>query len=321
MAGAGACERMKNGHSIDFSRAIAIRRRYVTNGQKGWLIGLGATFIGGLYTVYAQQAGRMGLDPLDLVAFRYGIGGLVLLPVFLKTAGQQNFAGLGLRRALVLSAVGGLGFVVFFFSGFLFAPLSHGAVLPPGASAVTGAVLAYFFRGEGFGRTRIIALTFILSGLALVSGTAFLGASPGTWRGDILFIIGGVDWALFLFLLARWKVPALAATAIVAVLTCIAFLPYYALTGGYANLANVALADIGIQVLVQGVLAGVGAIYLFSKSASYLSVAAASALPGLMPVQALLLGALLFGLVPTPTALLGAALVIAGQWIGMGAKR
>ncbi|MEO0411545.1 MAG: DMT family transporter [Pseudomonadota bacterium] len=293
----------------------------MTDAVKGWLYGIAATFVGGLYTVYAQQAGRMGLDPLDLVAFRYAIAFVLMLPVFLKVAGRQNFAGLGLRRALILSAVGGLGFVVFFFSGFVFAPLSHGAVLPPGASAVTGAVLAFFFRGEGFGKARIITLVLILSGLILVSGASFFGANSGTWRGDILFMLAGADWALFLVLLARWKVASLSATAIVSVITCIVFLPYYLITGGYSNLAEVAPADILIQVVIQGFFAGFGGLYLFAKSASYLSVAAASALPGLMPVQALLLGALLFGLIPAPIALAGAALVIAGQWVGMGAKR
>lgn len=289
----------------------------VTDSKKGWAIGLAATFIGGLYTVYAQQAPRMGIDPLDLVAFRYGAAFLVLLPVFLRVVLEQNFAGLGVERALLLCVVGGLGFVFFFFSGFVYAPLTHGAVIPPAASAVTGACLAALFRGERFGVMRVIALALILSGLGLVSGSGVLSVGEGAWRGDLLFVIAGADWALFLFLLTKWKVPALPATALVTGVTAIGFLPFYILSGGYSNLSTVALSDILVQVVVQGILAGVGALYLFAKSASYLTVAAASALPGLMPVQALLLGAALFAVMPTPLALLGATLVIAGQWVGM----
>lgn len=161
-------------------------RRCVTDGTKGLLFGLAATLIGGIYTVFAQQAPAMGIDPFDLLAFRFSIAGVVLFPVFVKYGLKQNFAGLGLAKALVLCVFGGLGFVFFFFSGFQYAPLSHGA------------------------------------------------------------------------------------------------------------------------------------LFLFARAASYLPMAVSAALPGLVPVQALIFGALLFGVYPSLVVMAGAGLVIMGQLLGSG---
>lgn len=292
------------------------RSKYVSDGLKGLLFGIFATMMGGLYAVYAQQAPAMGLDPLDLLAFRYGVAGLVLLPVFLRNGPRKNFAGLGPIRASTLAFFGGTGFVLCFFSGFQYAPLSHGAVIPPGTSAVFGAFLALWFRGEGFGFNRLLSLVLILSGLALVSGSGLLEGDSDSWKGDILFIFAGMNWAIFLLLLAKWKVPALIATAIISVLTAVVVLPYYGLSGGYENLSEVSVPNLLLQIFIQGAAAGVLSLYLFARAASYLSVAIASALPGLVPIQALFFGAVLFGLFPTWTAMAGVFLVILGQLIG-----
>jgi hypothetical protein len=157
-------------------------RRCLTDGTKGLLFGLAATLIGGIYTVFAQQAPAMGIDPFDLLAFRFSIAGVVLFPVFVKYGLKQNFAGLGLAKALVLCVFGGLGFVFFFFSGFQYAPLSHGAVIPAGMSAIFGAILAHLFRGEAFGRCgRALSICpcCVLSANGCVSGFTRFGAGAG----------------------------------------------------------------------------------------------------------------------------------------------
>lgn len=290
----------------------------MTDGTKGLLFGLAATLIGGIYTVFAQQAPAMGIDPFDLLAFRFSIAGLVLFPVFVKYGLRQNFAGLGLAKALVLCVFGGVGFVFFFFSGFQYAPLSHGAVIPAGMSAIFGAILARLFCAEAFGLLRISALFLIFSGLWLVSGSDVMALGAGAWRGDMLFVIAGLNWAIFLLILAKWQVPALPATGMISVLTAAIFLPFYFLVDGYENLVEVPMHDIGLQILVQGLLAGVGALYLFARAASYLPTAVSAALPGLVPVQALVFGALFFGLYPSVVVMVGAALVIMGQLLGSG---
>lgn len=288
----------------------------MSDGLKGLLFGIGATMMGGFYAVYAQQAPGMGLDPLDLLAFRYGLAGLMLLPIFLRHGPRKNYAGLGFKRAVALSFFGGTGFVLCFFSGFQFAPLSHGAVIPPGMSAVFGAFLALWFRGEGIGVRRIISLVFILCGLAMVSGSALLEGEGDSWKGDVLFVFAGMNWAIFLLLLAQWKVPALIGTAIISVLTALAVLPYYALSGGYENLSAVSNTNIALQIFIQGAIAGVASLYLFARAASYLSVAMASALPGMVPIQALFFGAALFGLMPSWLSIGGVFFVIFGQLVG-----
>ncbi|MEM7570024.1 MAG: DMT family transporter [Pseudomonadota bacterium] len=289
----------------------------MTDVQKGWLFGVAATFVAGLHTVFAQRAGAMGLDPLDLLAIRYGVAALLLLPIFIRLLMQKRLQTLGLARTAALCVFGGVGFVFFFFSGFQYAPLAHGAVFPPGTSAVFGALLAYVFRGELFGYSRALSLTFIVAGLVLVSGSALLDAGAQTWRGDLLFMAAGASWAVFLLMLAQWRVPALEATAVISVITAAFLVPLYSVTAGFEGLFSVKPMDLFFQALVQGMFAGVGAIYLFARSAAYLSTAVSSALPGLVPLQALALGALLFGILPSALSLVGVALVLVGQYISL----
>lgn len=69
----------------------------------GLAAGLCASLIWGGHAVVARAAlTGQGLIPLDLAAFRYGVAGLLLLPVLWQA--RLALAEIGLRRLLVLTA-------------------------------------------------------------------------------------------------------------------------------------------------------------------------------------------------------------------------
>jgi drug/metabolite transporter (DMT)-like permease len=67
-----------------------------------------------------------------------------------------------------------------------------------------------------------------------------------------------------------------------------------------------------MQAVMQGVLAGPGAIYLFTRSVVLLGAGRAAVFPSLVPGFTLLIGFLALGIVPSLFQLLGFAIVLAG---------
>ena len=67
-----------------------------------------------------------------------------------------------------------------------------------------------------------------------------------------------------------------------------------------------------IQAVFQGLMAGPGAIYLFTRSIVMLGAGRAAVFPALVPPSVLLIGWLALGIVPTALQLVGLAVVLAG---------
>src|SRR5262249_41686380 len=73
-----------------------------------------------------------------------------------------------------------------------------------------------------------------------------------------------------------------------------------------------AAAGRALQVVAQGLLAGVLAIYLFARSVSLLGASRASTFPALVPAFGIVIGYLALGEIPTVYQLAGLAVVALG---------
>ena len=67
-----------------------------------------------------------------------------------------------------------------------------------------------------------------------------------------------------------------------------------------------------LQAVIQGLLAGPGAIYLFTRSVVLLGAARAAVFPSLVPGFTLLIGYLALGEVPSVAQFVGFAIVLVG---------
>jgi drug/metabolite transporter (DMT)-like permease len=67
-----------------------------------------------------------------------------------------------------------------------------------------------------------------------------------------------------------------------------------------------------MQAVVQGFFAGAGGIYLFTRAVELLGVSRAALYPSLVPVFALVVGAVTVGELPSLWQLIGLAIVITG---------
>ena len=92
----------------------------------------------------------------------------------------------------------------------------------------------------------------------------------------------------------------------------LACVPVYGLLFGFGRIIEVGLWENLLQALMQGILAGPAAIYLFTRSVVLLGASRAAVFPSLVPGFTLLIGFLGLGIVPTWAQIAGFAIVLAG---------
>jgi drug/metabolite transporter (DMT)-like permease len=283
---------------------------------RGMMLGASAALIWGLYLALARQGVASGLTPIDISVFRFVTAGLIMLPWFVLNIRQV--AAVGLWRSLALAALAGPPFILFGVGGYLFAPLAHGAVIQPAVVTTTSMVLAALVLGDRPTRTRIIGVSVIILGIAVIAGPGLFRGDSMTPLGDAMFAFAGLLWAGFTILSRRWNVTPLASTAIVSVVSGAVMLPIAAFGVGVAHYAALPASTLAVQILVQGILTGVISVIAFTTSARLLGPAKASIFPALVPATAILVGIPVAGEWPTWLQGLGLVLVSSGLVIAIG---
>jgi len=279
--------------------------------------GLAAAVLWGLYLALSRAGVVGGLTGLDIAVIRYGVAGLVTLPVFV-TRGLPLIARIGWWRAGTLAALAGPPFVLAGVGGYAFAPLAHGALIQPAAVTIGSIALAAWVLGDRPPRERLAGIGVILAGLAIVAGPGLLAGGALTPLGDAMFLAAGLMWAVFTILAKRWGAGPLEATAVVSVLSGAVLVPVAAATVGFGRILALPAGELAAQVIVQGVLSGVVAVIAFTTAVKWLGASRAAAFPAMVPVTAILIGIPVAGEWPTALQLGGLALVVAGLTLAVG---
>jgi drug/metabolite transporter (DMT)-like permease len=288
--------------------------------RKGMALGLAAALIWGGYLAYSRLGVTQGLRPEDFAMLRFGVAGLVLLPWLLRR-GLITLAGVGRWRALALTACAGPVFMLIVAGGYMLAPLPHGAVIPPSAMIVCSIVLAALVLGDHPSRARLAGVGVILVGLVCVAGGGLLsGKGEATWLGDLLFATAGLLWAVFTVLQKRWGITPMQATAAMSVLSLALLLPPFLVWSGFERILALAPVDLAVQIVVQGLLAGVLAVVAYAGAVMVLGASRAALFPALVPGTAILIGIPLTGEWPTTLQWIGIAVVIGGLVTAAGVQ-
>ena len=90
-----------------------------------------------------------------------------MLP-FVVRAGIKDLNGVGWGRGVLLAILGGPGFAIISFAGFLLVPLGHGGVIQPSCAMLGGILLATFLLGEKILASRAIGALIIVCGLVVI---------------------------------------------------------------------------------------------------------------------------------------------------------
>jgi drug/metabolite transporter (DMT)-like permease len=283
--------------------------------------GLLAAAIWTVYSVLARLGIKSGLSPLDLTLLRFAPGALVMLP-FVWLWGWRDLAGIGWPRGVVLAALSGPVFSLLMMTGFVHAPLAHGAVIAPACQLLTGIGMSAWLARAPITRETVGGAVFVLLGLAFMAGDALLHSEGGAvLLGDVLFAAAGSSFGLFGALSRRWRVDALRVTGVAVVLSFAMFAPLYLVLANPHALLAAAPGFVALQAVAHGLGAGLVAVLAYSRAAVLLGPGRASFFGALVPGAASLLAIPVLDEIPTALQVAGLCAVVVGLLLAFGAVR
>jgi drug/metabolite transporter (DMT)-like permease len=258
-------------------------------------------------------ASRTGLTaafaPWDLAALRFGVGGLLLLPVLVR----HGFANVAPRQAAALALTGGVGFAACAYAGFALAPAAHGAVLLHGTLPLTTYLLA---RAIGCPVRRNAGLAVIALGVAVIAADGALGGTPEQWLGDGALLLASFSWSAYGLLARRLALRPEHTASIVAVLSMAAALAAFVALPGL-RFSPAGWREWLFQALFQGVLIGAVSTYVFTTAIARLGPQRMSALAAAVPCVTTLGAVVVLGESPSLLVLTGVALVTSGVLVSL----
>ena len=226
-------------------------------------------------------------------------------------AGIADLNGIGWARGILLTLLGGPTFAIIGYAGFLFVPLGHGGVIQPSCGALGGLLLATLVLREKLITSRLIGALIIVGGLVVIGGEGAVTFGEQGVAGDLLFVLAGLMSAGFSTLLRMWRVAPMPAAATIGVLSLFG-MPIYWLHYGLAHMISLGWRENLLQAVLQGVLAGPAALYLFVKSIALIGAGRAAIFFSLVPPFVLLIGWLVLGETPTLLQVMGLIIVLVG---------
>lgn len=285
-------------------------RQYI----RGSLYGLAAVSIWSGWIVVARLGLRSSLTPWDIAALRFGVAGILMLPLVLNRGlaiDRLGWIGLG---AIVL---GGAAPVFLANTGLLFAPAAHAGALFPGVMPLLVALLAAAFLNEKFTTAKKIGFAFILPGILIIAWGS--GGELGSMQnvGHCLFLAAGLAWAFYTIAMRKARLDGLHAAAISAVGSMALYLPVFALLPR-GNLTSAPLGDVALQAVVQGVLTAIVSLLLYGRAVNILGASSGAAFAALCPAMTALLAIPILGEWPAMHDWAAVGLISVGVYIVSG---
>lgn len=271
-----------------------------------------AMLIFGSNFVISRHAVLNGLTSHDLLALRFGIAGLLLLPSFLA-GGVRTCGGIGWRRGVLLAIMSGFPMSFLLLTGVTHAPAAHGATIGPGLVTVISIIGSVVMFGAVITRQLVLGIVGVLLGLVCLGIAGTTHTNPSILFGDLCFVGVGLIWGMYPLLVQLWRLDALKVTSVVAVLSML-YLPFYALFF-FRGFDIAPWWVIVLHGINQGVLNVILGLWLWSLAARALGPAVAGRFPPTIPVVGTLLAIPVLGEVPTGLQVAGIALIIGGLFV------
>lgn len=264
------------------------------------------------FTLVSRLGFSSALKLPDIATLRFGIGGLLMLPVFLK----YRLGAVRWYQAAGLAFTGGLGFALFAYTGFLLAPASHGAVLLHGTLPLFTFLIVYLSSRDKVQHGKKIGLLMILAGIVAMAWDSLSGATTNQLIGDGFLLLASISWSTYGVAVKRLKIAPAHSASIVAVFALAVYLPIYAFLPGKA-LAAASWHDILIQAVFQGVFLGVVSIFVYTRAVASLGAQETALFTAAVPCITTGLAVVLLGEIPSVAACAGVIVVTAGMAVAM----
>lgn len=281
----------------------------------GLLAALAAALIGSGWQIASRHGVTTTLGPLEIALLRYGVPALVLLPLLFQTGLLPP--GLPRRRLVLLVLGGGLPFGLLVLAGAQWAPAAHMGIFMAGSVPLFTALGARLAHGERITGLRLAGLLLIGGGMA-VFGAGSLADAAQTWRGDLLFILAAMVWAVYTLVFRSSGLTPWQGAAVINAWSSLLLLPVL-LAFGAPRLWTAPWTDVVWQALGQGVAAGLLGLVTYMIAIARLGAARASLSAALVPLSTALGAAWLLDEPLGVGTLVASALVACGVALASGA--
>lgn len=262
------------------------------------------------FVLLSRMAGKSALNGNDIVALRFGVAALILLPAWC----WRWRVDLRQPRLWLLALVGGVGYTLPAYWAFHFAPAAHGAVLLSGVLPFFVAAMAWLVQGERPRAQLWQALGVIAVGVACLALHSLAGLAQ-SWPGDLMLLTASASWALYTVLVRRWGFPPLETTIAVTLLSALAFLPVYLLWLP-KGMAAVPLGTVLLQGFYQGVLVAIIAMLFYMQALARLGALRLGTAMATVPAIAGVGATWVLGEPFSLWLLAGLLLTSVGAWLG-----
>jgi drug/metabolite transporter (DMT)-like permease len=277
------------------------------------------------WIIATRFAGETEIDPVSIGLLRYGPPALLLAPVWGR-------CGLLPRRCpwwIIALMVAGSGAPFLLLAAFAMqtAPAAEVGALLPGTMPLWAALIGVLLGVSRFTRAQWLGYGLIASGIVLmlsitiaVAGGSDANASTGAaWQGQGLLLLAAASWAIYSHAFKHSGLTPLQGAAIVAAWSFLICLALAACFG--TELAAMPTDRLFFQLVVQGILSGLIAIFSYGLAVAALGAARAAAFSAVAPVLATIGGALLLGEHPGRSDLVSIVLITIGVALASGIRQ
>lgn len=292
------------------------RASLLTDKQAGYLCAVLAVLIWSGFILVSRQGGISALTAYDVIAIRYSVCSLVLLPLWWKFRFK-----LWQPKLIISSLVGALLYALFAFNGFESTPASHSAVLLPGLMPIAISLMSIPLLGSDIPKQKWLGLSIITFGVLLLFWQAWqtTDTQTGLQLGHGLIVAAGLCWALYSVLLSKWQITPWQATVSLALITFCLYMPIYVLwlpsEIHYPQLTPTLWQEIALQAVYQGILATIIQMLLYVRAVQTIGAQSMGAMMALVPILAGLAATVMFNEPLTPLLAAAFITVSLGVWI------
>ena len=257
----------------------------------GLIAGISVVFIWSFWLVVTRSGVSSTLTIYDFAAFRYGLSSLIALPVVLYFKPWQTMSFL---RVIVITFLLGPIYILCVFSGFIYAPASHGGIFMNGLMPFFTLIFGFFLLKQKIFIQQMFGAATILFGACLAVYDGLELNFSNTWIGDIFFIIGAIFFSIYVVLSRLWNVTMTQLLFCGSVINAIIYLPIYLifLPKGLAEAPNEILL---LQMIYQGFVPNLIGIFFITYASQKIGSASISAILSSVPPIGSVLGLLILG--------------------------
>lgn len=250
------------------------------------------------------------LGVYDIAALRLGVGALVLLPAFLRSA--RSIPRAAWREGIVLAACWGAPFVLLLSWGIQLTSAAHAAAITPSMMPVFAGVIGWAVLRDRPGRLRWLGYAIICAGVVALPAMRHTAERPwDAWAGNAALLAAAGLWAVYTLRVRRAGLTPLQAAALVCLYSSAAYLPVYALSG-VSRLGQAPWQEVALQAFYQGGLVSGLSIIAYNRAIALIGPGAAASVVSLVPVMATLLAIPILNEWPTPLTTAAVAAIVAG---------